>query len=534
MITKVVDNFTGALTRQTVGAMNSGFAKYDASFGYDPFSYPKNLSWLEQPSIIGATLNFPLSTSRVRVEGSVVTAYSYGLDQKLVKTEVNRPSFNNPSYDTGSVLASFSSNTTSYGASMQFYGSTSKIFIGTDSNIIKVNFDGSAGNPSVAAASSITGNVPRPSVQFLGKMYFANGNNLIEIDSTETITTYTKLSPGFPSGTFIRDLDLTPDGNYMIITVSSINESNPLTFDNVSGMTANIASSSSFKFLWNGTDNSYTAYTAFDGYSLTANQTYGRSNYTMGYDMSGAALYSDNEKLLTIPKFQSPSFGSTFSIGNMFGFMSPEYVSSTTQLTGGLMMYGRYDQDVNNGLFRPLRLFSQASVASGVQEVLQVPMCLPITNLLYGSHAVGYTGDMYGVAKVYFSTLERLGTNTLKGYLYKFSIVPTGTASVLTGTWESLNEIFPKKVKPTEFRMYTEPLVADNSFKVEFVNSISSVLASKTFTAGTPPISVGQDMVEWNPVLSPATSWGVRITNLGSKNWKGLKYEVDFVEGGKR
>ena len=64
---------------------------------------------------------------------------------------------------------------------------------------------------------------PRPMVNFLGKIYFGNGANIGEIDSGETITTATKLSPALPSGLVINDLDITPNGNYLQITASRTN-----------------------------------------------------------------------------------------------------------------------------------------------------------------------------------------------------------------------------------------------------------------------------------------------------------------------
>lgn len=542
MITKIIDNFTGALSRHDTGELNSGLAKYETSFGYNPFISPTDLTWFEQSSIIGSPsiingsspLNYGLGAAKVRVEGSLIGVYGVGVDGLLTKYQVTDTASKNPNYDRGSILCGTGFTNTEYGGSMQFYGSTEKIFVGGQANIGKINFDGSGLNPSVASASSVVANVPRPSVQFLGKMYFGNGDNLIEVDSTETVSNYAKLNPGFPSGSYIRDLDLTPDGNYMIITVSFLNETNPLTSNGAIGIIGNSGSTDSYKFLWNGTDSTYTAYTAFSGYSLTSNETFGEFNYATGYDLNGTALYSDSKKIRTLPNFQSPEFGATFSVGNMFGFMAPEYVSSVMQLQSSFMMFGQFDDEVKPGLFRLLRQPSTVpSVSSGIQQVYQVPLALPVTNLLYGDPVLGYTNNNIGASKIYFSTIERLNSQTPIGFIYKFTMVPTGVASVLSGVWESQNELFSKKVKPTELRFYTEPLVAGNSFKIEFVDSTSSVLGGQTFTAGTPPIAVGDDRVWWNPQLSPKYSWGVRVTNLGSTNWVGVKMEIDFTEAGK-
>ena len=47
METIEITNFQGRLTRILNGELNSGFAKFTTSFGYDPFSKPMNLTWAE-------------------------------------------------------------------------------------------------------------------------------------------------------------------------------------------------------------------------------------------------------------------------------------------------------------------------------------------------------------------------------------------------------------------------------------------------------------------------------------------------------
>lgn len=533
MITKVIDNFTGALTRKDDGDLNSGLAKYNTSWGYDPFSEPGNLTWLEKPSIISATLDWPLTAAKTRFEttSDTVAVYGYGPDQKLVKIQVNDPGNQNPNYDTASVLTGVNLGDASFGSSIEFFGSTEKIYIGHSQNIARVNFDGSGGNSSVASASSVVANVPRPSAQFLGKMYFGNGNNLIEIDSTETVTSYAKLSPGFPSGTYIRDLDVTADGNYLQITVSRLNGPNLIGTSNISP----VSSLDSYKFYWNGTDTSYTALNTYGGYSLTANQSFSDFNYTMGYDLGGTALYSEGRKIKTLPTVSSPNFSATFSISNMVGFASPEYVEDDDQTVSSLFMYGQYDDEISPGLFRLFReVHTPTSVLGVTPDVVHVPVCLPVSNLFYTSNGEVYTNNVAGSAKVYFSPIGRV-SNSLKGYVYKFNTVPIGQASTLSGVWESQNQIFSKKSKPTAVRLYTKPLIANNQFKIELVGpSGSSVLGgSKTFTVHASSIQAGVDYVWWNPNVAPGHSWGTRITNLGSSNWTAVKLELDFVEGGK-
>src|SRR3990167_11522603 len=54
-----ITNFGGRLTRILNGDLNSGFAKFAPSFGYDPFIKPMNLTWLETPTSIAGIVSLP-------------------------------------------------------------------------------------------------------------------------------------------------------------------------------------------------------------------------------------------------------------------------------------------------------------------------------------------------------------------------------------------------------------------------------------------------------------------------------------------
>lgn len=538
---KVIDNFSGRITRQNTGNLNSGFAKYDTTFGADPFSNPTNLTWFEQPSSILSSTSIGIVAAKVRLETTVNYVYAVASSDgpTLYKIQVNNTSTNNPDFDSPSVIGAIPGESGStigvlYGASMQFYGSTEKIFIGGDERISKINFNGSSAS-KVTAISSVVTNVPRPSAQFLGKMYWGNGNNLIEIDSTEAVTSYAKLNPAFPAGTYIRDLDVTPDGNYLQIIVSKNNSPSQVQFN--SDFSA-ISPSESYKFYWNGTDASYSSFEYYPGYSLSSNTVFGQKNYTLGTDLNGTAMYSDSDKILTLPRIAPPNFSSSFSIGNLLGFATPEYnssviggsVSSVVGLQASGYLYGQYDEQTPAGLFR---MFKQsASVASGDDEIIRVPVCLPVSNLTYTYRGAAYPSNIIGSSKLYFSTTERQAGDVVYR-LYKFMTNPTGSGTAMQGVYETQQEVFSKKIKPTQFRLYTEPLVANNSFKVDLIGSDGTPISggTKTFTVGS-IISAGDDYVQFTPQTAPTYSLGVRITNLGTKNWVGVKAELDLVEGG--
>jgi len=523
-----ITNWQGRLTRYNDGDINSGYAKYSTTFGNDPFSDPGQLTWMEAPTRIdsGASVVTDLIVAaKPRLESGITYVYAIGHTGRLYKIQVNDPTTYNPNYDNPVLLTTLTSNspTFKYGASINFFGSTERIYIGHDIGVTRVNFDGTS-ETFVGAAGSYTANVPRPGVNFRSAIYYGNGTNLVEIDTTGTVTSYGKLSVAFPIGTQVRDLDTSPDGNIVLITVSRVTAPDMTT---TTQDTSSLSSGDSYIFEWNGSDTGYTAYRTFNSYSTNANLTFAGSNYTMGYDLGSVAIYSFGQKLITLPTSLSPNFNALFSTGNLLGFASPENADSV--LKGSLLTFGQYDREIPEGLYRFFRL-----TATTQTDIIQIPMCTIVSNLLYGSSSAGYTNNLVGSAKVYFSTLETSSAPTTAYKLYKFTTVPTGAGTAIGGVYETQNQLFSKKIKVGEVRLYTEPLVTNNSFTVALIGSDGGVItnSSKTFTVGS-NVTSGQDYVWYTPQINATYTIGLRITNLGSVNWVCNKAEIDIMTGGK-
>lgn len=523
MKTKVIDNFQGRLTRYEKGDMNSGFVKYSQTFGNDPFSNPGNLTWFEQPTRIDANedvITDLIVAARPRLESGVTYVYAIGHTGRLYKIQVNDPTTFDPDFDNPVLLATLSaqSPTFKYGASIQFYGSTEKIFIGHDVGVTKVNFDGTS-ETFIGVAGSYTANVPRPSVQFAGKLYFGNGTNLVEIDSTETVVSYSKLSPAFPSGTQVRDIDISPDGNYVQIVVSRVAQADMTV---ITQDTSSLSSADSYFMYWNGSDAGATAYNPYNAYSLNANTSFGPFSYTMGYDLGGAALYSDKSKAISLPNSISPNFAAMFSTGNMIGFAAPEQDASV--LKGSLLMFGQYDNEIPEGLFRLFRISATTQT-----DIQQIPVCVVVSNLFFGASSAGYGNNRVGSAKVYFSTLETDSGPTTKYKLYQFTTVPTGVGTPIPGVYETQTQLFSEKIWVKAMRFYIEPAVANNEFDIDLIgadgNSITN--SNSTFTVGT-NVTVGDDLIRYAPEVGQTYALGVRITNSGSANMIFKKIEIDY------
>lgn len=540
MPTKVIDNFTGRLTRQNTGDMNSGFAKYSTTFGNDPFTSPSDLTWFYNPVIFGnftLTGNGLVMAAKGRLENGITYVYVITHLGKLCKIQVNDPTTGTPVYNLVTVLTTLTINapTFKYGTSMQFYGATEKIFIGHDLGVTKVNFDGS-GEAFVGVLGSYTANVPRPSELFLGKLYFGNASNLVEIDSTETVISYARLSPSFPAGTFVRDIDVSPDGNYLEMIVSSIPQTD---LTSVVADTYDLSNADSQVALWTGTTDGITSYQTYNGYSITSNMVFGPYGYVMGYDLGGAAIYSQGQKLVSLPTSTSPNFGAMFSTGNLLGFASPDFSSDVDGVaTSSVLVYGQYDEEIPKGLFRFFRLSAGVDIVQ--IEPVHIPVCTVVSNLFLGSPNGDYFGEQVGTALIYFSVIGVDNGGVPVSNLYYFITSPTAVDALINpvvavkGTYETQNEILhSKKVKVTEVRVYTTPLGTGNSFEVGLIGSNGTIPGTtKDFTVGT-NVTAGVDMVQYTPMMAPTYTLGLQINNLGDINYTIVKVEIDWEVSGK-
>jgi hypothetical protein len=460
-----------------------------------------------------------------RVESGISYVYAVGHLGRVYKIQVNDPTTYNPNYDNPVLLTTLTAESPTFtrGGSMEFFGATEKIYIGHDKGVTSVNFDGT-GEAFVGVLGSWTQSVPRPLEQFTGSLYVGNGTNLAEINSSATVATYTKLSPAFPVSTQVRDLDTSPDGNYLDIVVSR------LALPDITATaqdTTFLSNSDSYIFKWNGTDDGYTSFDTFPSFSLNANHTFGPYQYTFGYDLAGCAVFAPTQKVLSPILTQAPLPNAVGSNGNIVGWIAPEF--SAGFLKGSLFIYGSLDSEVGLGWWRQTRL----AATDTETDVLKVPFQLIVSNFVLGASSNGYAGGVVGNGKVYFSTIENSAAPTTDYKLYKFFLVPTGVG-VPNGVYETQTELFPERVRPTEVRIYTEPMVTGNGFTISLIGSDGNPItnSTKTFTVGS-GVTAGNDFAWYNPEIAPTYALGIRITNTGSKNMVFAKVEIDYEPAGR-
>lgn len=539
-----ITNFTGALTRHRNGQMNSGLAKFDTSFGYDPFSKPGQLTWLEQPvDITGSQITDLIVAAKGRYEGNSnnLFIYAIGSTGRLYKIQPNSSA--NPNLDTASIIGTITASSPSFnfGGSMEFYngipGSVlGKIFVGSDTQINTVNTDGS-GDSLVGTVGNYYANRYRPVVQFLGYLVFGNANNVGLIDTTNTVISpvvngkYQQLSPAFPPEVSITDLDVSPDGNYLYITTSGALNENILT---VASDGQNTAATSGSILKWNGSDSGITASTTIPSYGLTALQTFLDQNKFFSNDSFGGSLSDGSQKELTLTNNKSPLANATLVNGNFISWINPESDPAHTSRFASMYYFGQMDSENAHGLWRVMKY--NTTLTNGF--IYQTPVNVMTNNKYSTVNSAETSVITTGFGKHYFSVMDVNNSGT-KYTLQRFCITPTGSGTPQIGVWETQNQLFGKRVSIAAIRVYTEPTVIGNGFQVDVIGSDGIVATNGTFNytyaAGT-DITLLQGALErinFNPNMLNLYSFGIRITNTGTTNMTINKIEIDWSESGK-
>ncbi len=537
MPTLEIDNFKGEMTLYKNGPINSGRSYVQSSSGQNPFPKPGQLTWSESPTQIdssGTVITDLILAGKERVESGILYVYAIGHTGRVYKIQVNNPSTYNPDYDNPVLLTTLTSGSPTFtrGGFIDFFGATEKIYIGNDKGVTSINFDGTG---EAVISGSWTQTVPRPIIQILGgRLAVGNGDNIAIIDTTGLVTTSAQF-PGGLFGTQVRDMDVTLDGNYLEIVSSRL----PL-YDVTSGTqeTTSTANSESYIFKWNGTDIGYTAFTTFPSFSLSANILFQNYQYTFGTDQFGTAVFSPNEKIISTPEGPAPLPNSISSTGNILWWMQPVYFDGVME--ADLIAWGSNDFEVGHPLGYWDLMFLNATAPE--TDIVRTPYMMPVSNTGLGASSNGYTGNVFGRAKLYFSTLET-SSSTTKYRFYKWRVNTTtavANANAITqGVYQTQTQLFSKKVDMSEVRIYAEPWISGNSFRIDMIGSDGNPIAnaSKTFTAGVDAgdgiLQIGKDYAWYGPSSAPTYAIGVMITQLGTTNYTISKIEIDYDPAGR-
>jgi len=538
--TLVIDNFRGVLTNFSDGDINSGRCYAENASGQNPVRLPGNLTWSELPVQIdedSSVITDLILAGKERVESGILYVYCIGHTGRLYKIQVNNPATYNPDYDNPVLLATLAINSPTFtrGGFIDFFGATEQIYIGHDMGVTRINFDGTS-EGFVGVLGSWTQTVPRPLKQFLGNLYIGNGTNIAEVNSTAAVSSYTKLSPAFPTQTQVRDLDVSVDGNYLQAVVTRL----ALGDITSSAQDTTISSSSeSFIFKWNGTDIGYTAFTTFPSFSLSANTMFQNYQYVFGTDQFGMAVFNPSEKIISWTEAVPVMPNAITSTGNIVYFLTPLYYAGVMEID--CVMWGSVDFEVGQPVGFSDVFFLTAKAPE--TDIIRSPFFMTVANAGLGASSNGYVDNIFSESKFYFSTLETSSSTTAYRF-YKWSpnasyVIPSG--DIIPGAvYQTQTQLFSKKVKVNEVRIYGEPWVAGNSFSIDLVGSsgyqgVTGTAipgGNKTFTAGT-NLTIGDDFAWYTPDMAPTYGIGVAITNEGDVNHVINKIEIDYTSGGK-
>lgn len=537
-----ITNFSGRLTRIPNGDLNSGFAKFTASYGYDPFSKPFNLTWMESPTNISGVSDLVMD-GKVRFIGeNNPVVYLIGSTGNLYKVQIN--SSTNNSVHSVIAVSSVRAGSPTYvkGASLEFFGANEKIYVGNDKQVNSINFDGSA-DAVVGSAGSYAANVFRPLQRFIGNLVFGNGNTVGMIGASGTVLSsvigvsstignvYSSLNPPLPSSTRVKDLDTSPSNDYLIIASADIDYENISTVNTPNRL--NTVPADSRINYWNGTDSTVTAANSLSTSLIASLQTYLGRNHFFSSDSFGAGVNSDTQKLLTMQDNKAPFPNATGVNGNFLHWAAPEKVvdsSGTTRLFTALYYFGSLDGENPPGLWRILR-----EQASFFGNTIQVPFNLLVSTKYFDVNTTQSSVVAAGVGTHYYSTHEISRDNEFGSVLglNRINIPPSSTSAKSGATYETQTQLFSKRIGVSQIRVYTEPVVAGNAFQLDLIGSDGAVIPNGTFTYTFGDPVDRSVRINFNPSIQTVYALGVRITNTGATNMTIKKIELDITEEGK-
>lgn len=537
--TLVVDKFNGRLTRFRDGDINSGMGNFYAGWGYDTFIRSGTLSFSEgATSIKGSVITDLVMAGKLRVESGITYMYAIGHQKRLYKIQVNNPTTKNPDYDTPVLITTLTnSQTFLYGGSLDFFfGTSEKIWIGHDAGVTKINFDGT-GETNFTAGW--TPNVPRQQSQFVGSLFFTDGTNLASISAAETVTTHTVLTTGFPLNSQARDLDVTADGRYLITTVTR----NPIgDMTSVAPNTSDIASTPSLLVYWNGSDTVPSSFISFPHFSMTAYETFGSNQYYFGYQIGGAQLgmvsLAGTTKTVLVDEFTNPPMPNAIgSSGDFLSWASTVFDTTTGHTNAMVSIYGTIDQETPVGQYR--QLIKTSTLDGG--DVIRIPFYTSVSSFVNAGSSSGYSTspfNLMGTGKTYFSTLEYDGSTTSYGF-WSFKNVLSYLANANTGVYETQHQVFSKKVKPVEVRVYFEPtgsFLTGTSFQISLVGIDGSVITGSTKSVTgyvlSANITATSDSFSYPCNCGGTSVIGLRITNVGIYTPYIHRVEIDYTSYG--
>jgi hypothetical protein len=563
--TIVINNFGGRLTRILNGDLNSGFAKFDTSWGYDPFTQPMNLRWMEQPGdvagidevVVGGINRARIINSNDGTSNTYVVGIRTANTGKLYKiavgnigattnvTSVIGQQSVHGSYDWMGDLAFFGVNEQLYFAGSGAIGVAGSVI---GNNNIQLN-----GFSSVISTSAELAGDFHPLEEFAGKLIFGNGPSIGAIDATGTIISsiftisnqfgnqYSQLNPPLPSDQYVHDLDVSQDNTYLLVSASTVYN------ERVGALGLDLVNTAPGKgkiYGWNGVDQGVTTALTIPSGTATALQTYLQQNILFFNDVFGSSLGDETKKIVTLTNNKSPLSNSTDVNGNFVTWACPETLVDENGFrydrVVSLYYFGSLDEQNPVGLYRLLR--NESTLTNGL--IYQVPYHAVVSNGYSSLNPTGTSVIAGNIGKHFLSTYSvssvvQSASTVGAGDFLTFDVPGSGLRNPQFGVYETQTQLFGKKIEVRQIRVYTEPTVANNGFQIDLIGSDGLPMDNGTFNysfvAGSDITKLQGSLtrINFNPTADASYALGVRISNTGTTNMVIQKIEIDWETQGR-
>ena len=530
--TIAITNFDGNLVKNMIGDLNSGDCPISLSYGgLNPFynQFAGSFSCMHVGQTITGVVDPIIKWVNHCEDGGggniIPYVYGFGMNGNVYQVTSNLGSTVTADYDS---LTAFTYNlvgsaTMKYGGNLivsSINGGNSLLYAGTDTGV----YAASSFNTGSATWTILTGGLssgyPRPLIEFLGKLYAGNGNNIAETTDGVTFTTLSKLNPSLPSGFFIRDMAVSNDGKYLVMIASGAAGSGTGyslgQFDISAGIQKGNQPINSVVVLWNGSDTGYNSIVFFNRVNLTNIVVSNTETTFIGKDEEGLSLYdasankisslSDSTSLTSI---QTPI--SVFSVGKKIFFLAQQ---------GTNIHLFCVNRDTN-------KIYSLWHKLINGIEVIKGGCIIPSFHL---SNALNQ--DISRL-KIYFSFSFLPVATASNNNLWTMHLQNYSGDTPQTAYYSTQVQKFSKKIQVKEIRVFCEPTTTGNSLTLNMINSSGTTINGGnmvySYAAGTNTTSNqgALDLITFTPSMNPTQSLGIQLLNTGMVI---NKVEVDFLE----
>ncbi len=529
--TLTIDNFSGEITPDMIGSLNSGQCPIALTpYGKLPFGRYKNrgLQFIEGNNLIASNFfEAPLHTVKVFINTPSLapTVFTVDWGGAAYNIQVANTTVPTPDVDTKVQFTNSIADTLHYGGGMFYDPNAKVIVVGTDGGAYYTNAN-PMGNPTTATFTAVSGSwnligIPRPVCFFRGTLYVGDGEKLVSLNSSYTaIASNSVLALTVPVGWVIRNLKVSPDGTYLIITASPRTQVNDFRIDQ--GQQPQFQPLDSVVLYWNGSDAGYSSMQYFAGLNIVSLAVSSTDAVMFAKDIDGIGIYDlTGNKLAYIDdvsengeanQFQSypPYPWSIDAIGKKFFFLF--------QQGNNLYIY-MFDLETR----KLVSLYQDSSANTGSVVGGLCIASIAANSVISGSWQLTTKSKLY-----YFFTKITGGTS------YGYYIHLGNYGGNMAGLYPTQFEEFGRKIRPVSIRVFTYPTAAGNSFIVRLQDIQLNNLFNQTYT-----FAAGGDLtkaqgaltkIEWQVKSKAVDAMSLQILPNASTPFFVKKVEIDYLD----